>query len=93
MASNDDVPPELTFFEKLDLLPAFLSVAATALYSTIIGPFRGENRARKYKNHITHSIARHATSRLSQRQSQYVVPIPGVNNQVPLLTNSSHQCA
>ncbi|KAK2764394.1 hypothetical protein FQN54_009088 [Arachnomyces sp. PD_36] len=74
MASNDNVPPKLTFLEKLDLIPAFLSVIGTALYSTIFGPFRGENGARKYTSHITHSVARQVTTRLSQRQTHALNP-------------------
>lgn len=71
MAANDDVPPKLTFPEKLDLIPVLFSLIGTIMYSAVTGPFRGETGARHYKSHITHSLARQATTRTSQRQIQY----------------------
>jgi hypothetical protein len=71
MASNDEVAPKLTLLEKLDLIPAFLSAIGNALYTALTGLFRGETGAKKYQTHITHSLSRYLTFRLSQRQKQY----------------------
>ncbi|KIM95744.1 hypothetical protein OIDMADRAFT_133431 [Oidiodendron maius Zn] len=64
----------LSFLEKLDLLPAFVSIIATAILAVFTGPFRGQSGARKYSTHISHAIARKSLTRLSPLQGQYLQP-------------------
>lgn len=76
----DDV--RLTLLEKADLIPGYLSVLATALYSTVAGIFRGNTGAKEYGVHVGHAIVRKMVTRFSMRQMQYVdqhPPLRSVN--------------
>ena len=69
MASNS-YPPQLTLLEKLDLLPAQLSLVATGIYAAITGLFRGKRGAKVYGKHIGYAMIRQTLARMSTRQSQ-----------------------
>jgi hypothetical protein len=85
MGSNPAFQP--TFSEKLDLIPAFLSISmsndsngdaqltpfavGSVVYAAISGPFRGDQGANTYKHHITHSLIRKMVTRLNTAQLQY----------------------
>ena len=71
MASTSHQP---TFFEKLDLIPAHLSVIGAVLYAAIAAPFRGNSGADTYLHHITHSAVRKLLSRMNTAQLQYIAP-------------------
>ncbi|KAK2744152.1 hypothetical protein FQN57_004412 [Myotisia sp. PD_48] len=73
MATNS-FPPKLTFFERLDLIPANLSLVAAAVYAAIAGIFRGKSGARYYGKHIHYAVIRRMLWRLSIRQNQYLNP-------------------
>lgn len=64
--------PVLSIWEKLDFLPAGLSLLATILYNAISGAFRGKGGARTYKLHLARAVIQKLVMRLSFRQSQYV---------------------
>ena len=72
MASSERVP-QLTFLEKLDLIPAQLSVVAAGIYAAITGIFRGKAGVKSYSKHIQYAVIRHAFSRIAPRQNQYDV--------------------
>ncbi|RMZ90596.1 hypothetical protein DV736_g2162, partial [Chaetothyriales sp. CBS 134916] len=61
-----------SLLEKIDLIPAYLSLIGSAVYYGISGPFRGESGANTYKHHITHAMVRRMLLRLSTAQHQYV---------------------
>lgn len=65
-------PPQLSLLEKLDLVPAFVSILGTAFYAATIGIFRGKSGAKYYAKHILHAFVRKLLSRLSNRQVKYV---------------------
>lgn len=70
MAQSPD--QELSFWEKLDLVPGYLSILGTALYSALTGGFRGKTGARTYSMHVVHAAVRKMCVRLTARQAQYV---------------------
>lgn len=72
MASAGRVP-ELTLREKLDLVPAHLSVIAAGIYAAITGAFRGKAGAKTYGKHVMYAIIRRGFVRVTPRQSQYVM--------------------
>ncbi|PGH14584.1 hypothetical protein AJ79_02919 [Helicocarpus griseus UAMH5409] len=67
-------PPKLTILEKLDLVPANLSLLAAAIYAAITGVFRGQSGHRYYSRHVTHAVIRKLVTRSSTRQNQATVP-------------------
>ncbi|EEH36233.1 alpha/beta hydrolase fold protein [Paracoccidioides lutzii Pb01] len=67
-------PPKLSVLEKLDLVPANLSLIASAIYAAITGLVRGQSGHRYYRKHINHAVIRRAISRFSTRQSQALNP-------------------
>ncbi|KAF4168957.1 hypothetical protein CNMCM6936_000368 [Aspergillus lentulus] len=64
----------LTLLEKADLIPGYLSVLATALYSAVTGIFRGSTGAKEYGVHVGHAIVRKIVMRFSMRQMQSISP-------------------
>ncbi|KMU90739.1 hypothetical protein CIHG_08699 [Coccidioides immitis H538.4] len=67
-------PPKLTVLEKLDLIPANISLVATAIYAAITGIFRGQKGAKSYMKHINYAVIRKMLQRLSTRQNQATNP-------------------
>lgn len=65
-------PPQLSAWEKLDLIPGYLSIIGTVLYSAIAGGFRGKSGARLYSVHVFHAAVRKMCMRLTARQTQCV---------------------
>lgn len=72
MAHSSD--PQLSIWERLDLLPGSLSIIGTVLYSAATGLFRGKTGARTYNMHIIHAAVRKMCVRLTPRQAQCVYP-------------------
>ncbi|GFF57922.1 steryl acetyl hydrolase 1 [Aspergillus udagawae] len=70
----DNYPPKLNLLEKLDLIPAYLSLIAAAIYAATTGAFRGEWGAKSYSKHIKYAVIRQMFSRFSMRQSQSLNP-------------------
>lgn len=64
--------PELSFWEKLDLIPGFISIISSVLYTATTGVFRGKSGAKQYNVHVVHSAVRKMVDRFSLRQAQYV---------------------
>ncbi|KAJ5904336.1 hypothetical protein N7504_006719 [Penicillium tannophilum] len=62
--------PELGFWEKADLHVSKLSIIASALYATLIGPFRGQSYPKKFKHHLVSLLIRNDPT--SARQKQYI---------------------
>lgn len=62
--------PELGFWEKADLPISKLYMIASALYATLIGPFRGKGYPKKFKHHLVGLVIRNDPH--SARQRQYV---------------------
>ncbi|KAH8810996.1 Alpha/Beta hydrolase protein [Xylogone sp. PMI_703] len=60
------------FFDKLDLIPAMVSIISTAIYGVISGPFRGTLGSDTYYHHVTHSVSRKMFTRISTAQLQYL---------------------
>ncbi|WEW56695.1 hypothetical protein PRK78_002143 [Emydomyces testavorans] len=67
-------PPKLTFLERLDLVPASISLIATGIYAAISGIFRGESGAKSYWKHISYAVIRRMLLRVSTRQNQALNP-------------------
>ncbi|KAL1956360.1 hypothetical protein VTO42DRAFT_7343 [Malbranchea cinnamomea] len=72
--ASDGFPPKLTLLEKLDLIPAQLSVLATAIYAALTGIFRGKSGAKAYGKHIGYAVIRRTLARYSTRQNQWLNP-------------------
>ncbi|KIW09927.1 hypothetical protein PV08_11703 [Exophiala spinifera] len=68
------ISPKLTWSEKLDLVPAFLSIALAAFYAGIKWPLHPSSGADTYYHHIIHALVRQVTRRLSIAQAQWVSP-------------------
>ncbi|KAE8144388.1 Alpha/Beta hydrolase protein [Aspergillus avenaceus] len=64
--------PQLSLWEKADLIAGRLSVLSTALYTAITGLFRGQNGAKEYSLHVGNAVIRKMILRLSTRQLQYM---------------------
>ncbi|KAI1967634.1 hypothetical protein LOZ53_003631 [Ophidiomyces ophidiicola] len=60
--------PQLTLLEKLDFLPAGLSLAATAIVAAVTGIFRGQEGASSYPKHVCYAVLRQSLWRLTPRQ-------------------------
>ncbi|KAF7115912.1 hypothetical protein CNMCM5793_003655 [Aspergillus hiratsukae] len=73
MADHPD-SVHLTLLEKADLIPGYLSVLATALYSAVTGIFRGSTGAKQYGVHVGHAMVRKMVMRFSTRQMQSMAP-------------------
>lgn len=65
-------PPKLTLLERLDLIPANISLIAAGIYAALTGIFRGNSGAKVYSKHISYAVIRKMLQRLSTRQNQYV---------------------
>ena len=63
-------PPQLTLLEKLDLIPAQLTLIATGIYAALTGIFRGTSGAKAYGKHIGYAVIRQMLARMSTRQTQ-----------------------
>ena len=63
-------PPNLSFWEKADLVPAFVSIAAITGYYAVRGLFEG---TKHYWDYVGHAALRNIAGRLSCRQCQYVI--------------------
>lgn len=63
-------PPKLTLFERLDLIPAGLSLIAVGIYAALTGIFRGKSGAKAYSKHISYAVIRRMLYRFSTRQNQ-----------------------
>lgn len=70
--SPTSYPPQLTLLEKLDLVPAQLSLVAAGIYAALTGILRGKNGAKSYGKHIGYAVVRQTLARISTRQNQYV---------------------
>ncbi|KAJ5815463.1 hypothetical protein N7474_007240 [Penicillium riverlandense] len=64
----------LSFVQKLDLLPALVSILAVGFLSSFTGLVRGKKGAPSLHLHIGYAILRKATTRLSPLQLQLVSP-------------------
>ncbi|PGH17565.1 hypothetical protein AJ80_04743 [Polytolypa hystricis UAMH7299] len=72
--ASDSYPPKLTPLERLDMIPASLSLVAASLYWSIAAVFRGKSGASSYNKHIKFALMRKAMTRLSIRQTQSTNP-------------------
>lgn len=70
MAANRALPP-LSTWEKLDIIPACLTLLVVIVYNLFTGLFRGKSGARSLRLHVLRGIVQQMTSRLSSRQIQY----------------------
>jgi hypothetical protein len=62
-------PPNLSFWEKADLIPALITIVATTGYYAVRGLF---GNTKHYWDYIGHAALRSIASRFSCRQCQYV---------------------
>lgn len=62
--------PRLSLLEKLDLIPAILTLTVTVLCAAVTGLWRGEKQARTLPLHIGYAMMRKATIRLTSNQLQ-----------------------
>ncbi|EHY57808.1 hypothetical protein HRR83_005280 [Exophiala dermatitidis] len=63
---------QISWIDKLDLIPGLLSILGTAIYAAVTAPFRGEAGAYTFKQHVTHAMVRKMVTRLDTHQLQYV---------------------
>ncbi|OXV09512.1 hypothetical protein Egran_02729 [Elaphomyces granulatus] len=61
-------PPNLSFWEKADLVPALVSIAAITGYYAVRGLFEG---TKHYWDYVGHAALRNIAGRLSCRQCQF----------------------
>ncbi|KAJ5489530.1 hypothetical protein N7539_004420 [Penicillium diatomitis] len=66
--------PSLSLAEKLDFLPALVSIFVGATFSLFTGLWRSEREAKTLALHFGYAISRQATARLSPKQMQAVLP-------------------
>ncbi|KAI9754609.1 MAG: hypothetical protein M4579_004638 [Chaenotheca gracillima] len=66
--------PQLSLLEKLDLIPAVLSVCLTIVGALAKAPFRGKNSPPTLYGYVMYSAVRKWLSRASTRQLQSVAP-------------------
>ena len=69
MALKRPSPTPLSFWEKLDLVPAGLSIFGAVLYNALTGLFRGKAGAKTYRLHLFRNIIHKMIMRLSLRQA------------------------
>ncbi|KAH1615018.1 hypothetical protein KXX21_001132 [Aspergillus fumigatus] len=72
MAFNKAI--KLTLWEKLDFFPALVSIWITAIWAILTGLRRESNQPKTLFLHIGYALFRKATTRLSIKQMQYVLP-------------------
>ncbi|VDC02600.1 unnamed protein product [Peniophora sp. CBMAI 1063] len=65
-------PPSLPLAQRLDMVPAMLSVLAAALYTAVQGPFRGPEGAATFDRHMQNGITRQLAGRMSIAQLQFI---------------------
>ncbi|KAJ3493920.1 hypothetical protein NLG97_g4415 [Lecanicillium saksenae] len=65
---------QLSWLEKLDLIPGALSLLLTAAAALFTGLRRSEKDASTYYLHVAFAVMRKSTARFSPRQLQYVLP-------------------
>ncbi|OQU97655.1 hypothetical protein CLAIMM_03550 [Cladophialophora immunda] len=63
---------QVSFLEKVDVFPGLLSLLGTALYTAAAAPFRGDDGAHTYGQHISFAIVRKMVQRFSTLQLQYI---------------------
>jgi hypothetical protein len=66
----------LSFLQRLDLLPALISILTVGFLSLFTGIFRGKKGAPSLHLHIAYAVLRKATTRLSPLQLQQVPSYP-----------------
>ncbi|KAI5279616.1 hypothetical protein KEM52_004331, partial [Ascosphaera acerosa] len=66
--------PPLTARERLDMLPALLSVTASGARSTLTGLHRNEKHARTHGLHVRYAIMRKAITRMTAKQLRQILP-------------------
>jgi len=64
-------PPNLSFWEKADLVPGLVSIVATTVYYAARGLF---GNTKHYWDYVGHAALRGIAGRLSCRQCQYLFP-------------------
>ncbi|KAI0319092.1 Alpha/Beta hydrolase protein [Amylostereum chailletii] len=64
--------PTLTLTQRLDMIPAMLSVAAAGIATALYGPFRGTEGAATFDRHMQNGITRRLAGRLNIAQLQFV---------------------
>ncbi|KZV69240.1 alpha/beta-hydrolase [Peniophora sp. CONT] len=66
------VPPPLPLSQRLDMVPAMVSVLVAALYTAAQGPFRGSEGAATFDRHMQNGITRQLAGRMSIPQLQFI---------------------
>ncbi|KAI5305566.1 orotidine 5'-phosphate decarboxylase [Ascosphaera pollenicola] len=66
--------PPLTARERLDMLPAILSVTASGARSTFTGLHRKDKHAKTHGLHVRYAIMRKATARMTAKQLRQIMP-------------------
>ncbi|KAI1616525.1 Alpha/Beta hydrolase protein [Exophiala viscosa] len=74
LVMSPELPPTLSWTEKLDLVPAFLSIGWAASRALIEWPLRPGSRADTYYHHLVHAVVRQFSQRMSLTQAQWVDP-------------------
>ncbi|KAB8079671.1 Alpha/Beta hydrolase protein [Aspergillus leporis] len=69
---NTAIP--LSFTEKLDFLPALVSLCLTIVWAMFTGFWRSSSHPKSWLLHVGYAAFRKATRRLSVAQMQYVMP-------------------
>ncbi|OOO07877.1 hypothetical protein OAory_01043770 [Aspergillus oryzae] len=69
---NTAIP--LSLAEKLDFIPALVSLCATVVWAMFTGLWRSSSYLKSWLLHVGYAAFRKATSRLSVAQMQYVMP-------------------
>ncbi|KAI1611359.1 Alpha/Beta hydrolase protein [Exophiala viscosa] len=63
---------EISFLEKLAIVPALLTTLCTVAFAAVTAPFRGEAGTRTFKEHILYTALRTAVKNLSTGQMQFI---------------------
>ncbi|KAH8698663.1 lipase/thioesterase family protein [Talaromyces proteolyticus] len=74
LAKSNSSEQRLSIAEKLDLLPALVSILWVGFISVFTGIKRGKNGTPSFHLHVAYSILRKATRRLSPLQFQWMSP-------------------
>lgn len=70
---NTAIP--LSLAEKLDFIPALVSLCATVVWAMFTGLWRSSSYLKSWLLHVGYAAFRKATSRLSVAQMQYVASL------------------
>ncbi|KAI1638667.1 alpha/beta hydrolase fold protein [Biscogniauxia mediterranea] len=68
---NPDAARRISLAEKLDLIPANISLVGTVLYALVTGFLRGPSGARTYRQHVMTLMAKKLLTRFNSLQIQY----------------------